>query len=87
MRGDLFLVTSVSGVRRLTIDGDAIAQMSICEDLFAVGNGQGRATTSARRGVEGLEGRHRCSKPVSLAVYQIRKVRGKAHSRYSQQGQ
>lgn len=34
-----FLVTSVSGVHRLTIYGDAIAQMGICEYLFAVGDG------------------------------------------------
>lgn len=79
MEGDArwyFFATTVSGVHRLTIDGDAIAQMNICEDLFAVGDGQGCATTSARRGVEGLEGRHRCSKPVSLAGYQTKKSEG-----------
>jgi len=76
MHSGLYPVTLVSGVHLLTINCDAVTQMSICEDLFAVGNGQGCTTTSARRGVEGLEGRHRCSKPVSLAVYQIREVGG-----------
>ena len=47
MRGDLSLMTYVSGVCHFTIDSDAIAQMSICEDLFAIGDGQGCTTTSA----------------------------------------
>lgn len=46
----------------LTIDADAIAQMSVCKDLLAMRNGQRCATPAARRGVEGLEGGHSCRK-------------------------
>lgn len=46
----------------LTIHTDAVAQISICEDLLAMRNGQRCATPAARRGVEGLEGGHSCRK-------------------------
>ena len=48
----------------LTVHADAVAQMGVCEDLFAVRDGQRRAATSARRGIEGLEGGHGCGKDM-----------------------
>ena len=48
----------------LTVHADAVAQMGVCEDLFAIRDGQRRAATSARRGIEGLEGGHGCGKDM-----------------------
>jgi len=38
-----------------TIDADAVAEMTVTQDVFAVGNGQRRAAAAGRRLVELLE--------------------------------
>ena len=57
----LFPFLALCGIS-LTIDTDAVAQMSVCEDLLAMRDGQRCATPAAQRGVEGLEGGHSCRK-------------------------